>query len=365
MTETTVHKTAAGLQAADEGKGSGDTRQARMKKVHVLTEHAGNYNGTKRNIEICMMTAFMICLVMNLVKLVQVHGTSVKLLPPFLVSVFTSACAADFLTGEVHWFADTFGRVTDPIYGAGLVRNFREHHLDPFEITRHDFIQLNADSAAFCIPILIWIFVTAEARSILWQGFYINLSLWALFSNSIHMWAHTPSGSRPKAVAWLQRYGLILSPKQHNIHHKSPFNVDYCITTGWLNPFLDLVQFWRLNEYMISSITGETPREDDAYWSDFDLGAAGEEPRGVWKSGELREKEILIVAEAKRMTPDERVRIEVSFAYAAAHFSVFLASVALWVVGTTVLVMHTATLMRWGLDTYLFDQPMLLNASTV
>ena len=42
-----------------------------------------------------------------------------------------------------------------------------------------------------------------------------------------------------------------------------PFECNYCITTGWLNPLFTKINFWRNLERVIIKLTGAIPRTDD------------------------------------------------------------------------------------------------------
>ncbi|OAF66001.1 hypothetical protein A3Q56_06272 [Intoshia linei] len=96
------------------------------------------------------------------------------------------------------------------------------------------------------------------------------LSIYLAITNQIHKWSHTyPETSIPFIVRQLQDYRIILSREGHKIHHVSPHDTYYCITTGWLNYPLEVSQFWDKMEIIVNKISGAKPREDDMAWAKY------------------------------------------------------------------------------------------------
>ena len=80
-------------------------------------------------------------------------------------------------------------------------------------------------------------------------------------TNQFHKWAHQTHP--PRFVAWLQEKRLVLSSSHHAIHHTYPHDRYYCITVGWLNPWLERIRFFPRLERLITHYTGAIPRQDD------------------------------------------------------------------------------------------------------
>jgi ubiquitin-conjugating enzyme E2 variant len=164
----------------------------------------------------------------------------------------------------VHWLADTWGRVDLPFVGPALVRPFREHHVDPKAITRHDFIETNGNNCFICIaPVVLAASLLSLGTwtSVLAGVTVFSLCLWIFCTNQFHKWSHLDDP--PPLVAVLQRLSLILPRDHHSVHHEAPYATYYCITVGWLNEPLHRLGFFRFLERIVSATTGLLPREDD------------------------------------------------------------------------------------------------------
>ncbi|XP_031365090.1 transmembrane protein 189 isoform X2 [Apis dorsata] len=181
--------------------------------------------------------------------------------------------STDFGSGLVHWAADTWGSVELPILGKNFLRPFREHHIDPTSITRHDFIETNGDNFMVTIPFLYkltWDFLTLPESEIqqkfVWTCYWFLLAIFVAMTNQIHKWSHTYFGL-PSWVVWLQEHRIILPRKHHRVHHVAPHETYFCITTGWLNWPLEQLRFWYILEIIIEKATGCKPRVDDLKWA--------------------------------------------------------------------------------------------------
>ncbi|CAD5118228.1 DgyrCDS6950 [Dimorphilus gyrociliatus] len=190
-----------------------------------------------------------------------------------LISGVLGILMADFFSGLVHWGADTWGSVDLFLLGKTFIRPFREHHIDPTAITRHDFIEANGDNFAVCIPALVYMayqFCSYEQKDIDLvynrNTFIIFLSIFVSMTNQIHKWSHTYFGL-PNYIVWLQNCHIILPRKHHRIHHVAPHETYFCITTGWLNYPFEYIGFWTFLENQIEKFTGAKPRSDDLAWA--------------------------------------------------------------------------------------------------
>lgn len=154
----------------------------------------------------------------------------------------------DFVTGVVHWAADTYGSTDTFIVGPHFVKPFRLHHQDPKEICSHDIFVTIGNTCILAVPLMILCFgLVWPAQVSTWRVFAVAvmamMTATTVVTNLFHKWAH--ADDPPRLIRALQRVGLVLSPAHHETHHTHPHHHSYCITNGWCNPLLDRIKFFR------------------------------------------------------------------------------------------------------------------------
>ncbi|MEO5820059.1 MAG: fatty acid desaturase CarF family protein [Vicinamibacteraceae bacterium] len=199
-----------------------------------------------------------------LATLVVRVGAAVGAVWWIVLVVLAAGAAADFVSGLVHWAADTWGRERLPIIGPRVLRPFRVHHLNPEDMLGRSFLDLNGDVALLTLPILIaaWLVPLDSTGGRAAAAFLTAWAAWALPTNQVHQWAHMPAP--PLLVRWLQRVRLVLPPDVHRVHHASPYATHYCITTGWSNAWVARVGLFAALERVVTCLTGMVPRADEA-----------------------------------------------------------------------------------------------------
>jgi hypothetical protein len=168
---------------------------------------------------------------------------------------------ADFFSGSVHWLADRYFDPKTPLLGPALIAPFREHHVDPLAMTRHDFFEVSGNNGLLTIPLAALIYFLPLPFGFFAQtciATLLSLGLAVIATNQFHCWAHAENP--PRAIQRLQHWGVILPPEHHAKHHGTAHDRNYCVTSGLLNPLLDGIHFFNRLEALIESVTGRPRR---------------------------------------------------------------------------------------------------------
>lgn len=204
------------------------------------------YRRPQRVIESCAIGVFAVLAGWSLWRLALAVGSYLPAV--MFAGAVCGWLAVDLLSGLLHWAFDSFGTLRTPVLGKTFIRPFREHHVDPQLMTRHDFVELNGASCVACLPILIatCVMPLVSGAWIGLQAVMLFASLGALITNQCHQWAHADPATTPPAVRWAQRHRLILQPAQHRLHHTAPFDSHFCMASGWANlPLNAVLRAWR------------------------------------------------------------------------------------------------------------------------
>lgn len=204
------------------------------------------YNPRQRLLDGSAIGLFALLAAFSLWRLFAATGPTFPVV--VLVALPCGWLAADLLSGLLHFTFDTVGSVETPLVGNAFIRPFREHHVDPRAMTRHDFVETNGASCLACLPVLAATsYAPLESTPwILFQAFLLFVALGAFATNQCHKWAHMEAAATPALARWAQRCHLILPREHHQLHHTAPFDSHFCMSCGWLNPMFNAVlRLWR------------------------------------------------------------------------------------------------------------------------
>lgn len=166
---------------------------------------------------------------------------------------FGCVMVADFITGLIHWFEDTYITPDWPILGKRVGEPNLLHHEHPGWIGYMSTLisrnyQTVVPAVLVCSLIVFW-------HGWVWPILFILLL--ASLGNEVHTWNHR--SKNPIWIKFLQDTAIIQTPHQHAKHHRKPYTVCYCTLTNILNPILDYTRFWRAIEWVIRVTTGVKP----------------------------------------------------------------------------------------------------------
>lgn len=174
------------------------------------------------------------------------------------LALFIGHVAGDFASGFVHWLFDRYFTVHTPLVGQPFVLPFRIHHVDQKDITLHGFVDTNGNNCLATNPFLLALMFfpapTEPGLNMMFQAFFAALCLAVFGTNQFHKWSH--EDNPPALVMWLQDHHFILGRAHHQVHHTPPYDSQYCIMAGWLNPILRKLNFWYNLEALILKVTG-------------------------------------------------------------------------------------------------------------
>ena len=178
-----------------------------------------------------------------------IYGFSWLVLP----ALFVGYLLADFITGTIHWFCDTFFDEETPVIGNFIIYSFREHHSYPLLITKDKFIEQDTTSFFILMPFLYLatfseINYLYSPNSIYGHFILIGICIGTFCTNLFHKWAH--QRNQKPIIKKLQKLGLILNPDLHKKLHKD-HSKSYCVTSGLMNPVLDYINFYANTERLI------------------------------------------------------------------------------------------------------------------
>jgi ubiquitin-conjugating enzyme E2 variant len=146
----------------------------------------------------------------------------------------------DLFSGVLHIVLDEPAFIGTPVIGDGCLE-FQWHHHIPDDLAQKSYLEV-------CGDLNLALFIIGLKDLVLFRGTSaVPLCLWAskmlmaYFGQLCHVMSHTPKAKRPEWVIALQDAGVMLSAKEHLIHH-TKYDGNFCIGSGVFNPLLSTLR---------------------------------------------------------------------------------------------------------------------------
>ncbi|OEL18576.1 Fatty acid desaturase 4, chloroplastic [Dichanthelium oligosanthes] len=194
-------------------------------------------------------------------RLVAASGSASTDMLAAAVAAFAGYSLADLTTGVYHWSIDNYGDAETPVFGAQIVA-FLDHHVHPSVITRLEpcnNLHVVAGAVAVALP-AAGAALSVRGSPAAAHAFACAFAACIMLSVQFHAWAHERRSRLPLGVAALQDAGVLVSRSQHAVHHRPPYNSNYCTVSGMWNPVLDGCKVFEAAEKVIYLATGVQPR---------------------------------------------------------------------------------------------------------
>jgi len=187
-------------------------------------------------------------------QMLEMNGGNVLLTSAeAMILTVSSWILADFGSGVLHWSVDNYGNGQTPVMGS-IIAAFQGHHAAPWTITERGFCN---NVYKLCVPFgLVPLgaisLITGPAATYFWTNFFVL----EILSQEFHKWSHQLPSETPQWVNALQKLGLTVGRKPHALHHMAPYEGNYCIISGFCNPWLDESGFFRRLEHLVYKMNG-------------------------------------------------------------------------------------------------------------
>lgn len=164
----------------------------------------------------------------------------VKSPPSFLEAatlVVFCMIATDLISGLLHAVLDNPRSLgLAPI--RGLAQGFQRHHQNPSNIYEMPLYQ---HLYVMHMPLTFLFLAVLPFRDPGMYVVFLSMVIGLHIMQMAHLWAHLPLERVPRVVRFLQEARVLLSKRQHDLHHTPPFDKDFCIMTGMCNRPLNAV----------------------------------------------------------------------------------------------------------------------------